>query len=96
MKTDQHRDRQESPETNRMRKTYSDTGAESRDPDPVLRRREAGPEAAGKPGGGAYGGPGKLEGEATQLCTHLPTPQVAAGLSLEDEDVVGVEGGGPG
>ena len=42
------------------------------------------------------GGRGELEGEATQLCTHLPTPQVAAGLSLEDEDVVGVEGGGPG
>lgn len=29
-------------------------------------------------------------------CTHLPTPQVAAGLGLEDEDIIGVEGGGPG
>lgn len=62
MKTDQHRDRQESPETNRMRKTYSDTEAERRDPDPVLRRWEAGPEAAGKPGGGAYGGAGGVGG----------------------------------
>lgn len=28
--------------------------------------------------------------------THLPTPQVAAGWSLEYEDIIGVEGGGPG
>lgn len=49
-------DRQESPETNRMRKTYSDTGAEGRDPDPVLRKREVGPEAAGKAGGRTYRG----------------------------------------
>lgn len=27
---------------------------------------------------------------------HLPTPQIAAGRSLEYEDVIGVEGGGPG
>lgn len=60
--------------------------------DSVLRRREAGPEATEKPRGGTYGG----AGGATQLCTHLPTPQIAAGLSLEDEDIVGVEGSGPG
>lgn len=36
------------------------------------------------------------EGEAAGPCTHLPTPQVAARLGLEDEDVIGVEGGGPG
>lgn len=28
--------------------------------------------------------------------TYLPTPQVAAGRSLEYEDIIGVEGGGPG
>jgi hypothetical protein len=27
---------------------------------------------------------------------HLPTPQVAAGRSLEYEDIIGVEGRGPG
>ena len=36
------------------------------------------------------------EGEAAGPRTHLPTPQVAAGLGLEDEDVIGVEGGGSG
>lgn len=38
--------------------------------------------------------PGLLCGGGT--CTHLPIPQVAAGRGLENEDVVGVEGGGPG
>lgn len=28
--------------------------------------------------------------------TYLPTPQVAAGWSLEYKDIIGVEGGGPG
>lgn len=37
-----------------------------------------------------------------QLCTspgkdaYLPIPEVAATLSLEDKDIIGIEGGGPG